>query len=86
LGCTLGCYGDERVHSPHIDAFAKESALFERAYCQIAVCTASRTSIMTGTRPETTGLFTLEHDWKAQLPDQMSIAGHFAEREPRQDF
>jgi len=80
LGCTLGCYGDERVHSPHIDAFAAESALFERAYCQIAVCSASRTSIMTGTRPETTGLFELEHDWRARLPNQKSIAAHFAER------
>ena len=52
----LGCYGDEMVISPNLDQFAKESIMFKRAYCQQALCSASRASILTGLRPETTGV------------------------------
>ncbi len=52
----LGCYGDTIVKSPNLDQFAKEALLFKRAYCQQALCSASRASILTGLRPETTGV------------------------------
>jgi arylsulfatase A-like enzyme len=73
LGTTLGVYGDAQVHSPNIDAFASQSLLFDRAYCQIANCSPSRTSILTGLRPETTGLIPQEHDWQAALPGARSL-------------
>jgi len=47
----LGCYGVERIRSPHIDRLAAEGTMFERAYCNIPVCGASRASLMTGLRP-----------------------------------
>ncbi len=47
----LGCYGDERVKTPNIDALAAESMLFEKAYCNYAKCGLSRLSLMTGLRP-----------------------------------
>ncbi len=47
----LGCYGKSQVHSPNIDALAKKGFLFERAYCNVPVCGASRASILTGLRP-----------------------------------
>ena len=53
----LGCYGYHRNTSPNIDAFAAEALTFERAYAQVAMCTPSRSSILTGLRPETTGLW-----------------------------
>lgn len=49
----LGCYGAKQALSPHIDALANKSILFERAYCQVAVCSPSRTSLLTGRRPDT---------------------------------
>ena len=47
----LGCYGQEEILSPHIDKLAGQGTLFNRAYCQVAVCGASRASLMTGLRP-----------------------------------
>jgi len=47
----LGCYGKEEILSPHIDKLAAQGTLFNRAYCQVAVCGASRASLMTGLRP-----------------------------------
>ncbi len=47
----LNCYGREQMISPNIDGLAREGFLFERAYCQIAVCGASRASLLSGIRP-----------------------------------
>ena len=47
----LGCYGNERIKSPHIDRLAESGTVFEEAYCQVPVCGASRASLMTGLYP-----------------------------------
>ena len=54
----LGAYGVDFIKSPHVDDLASKSILFERAYCQIAVCSPSRASLLTGRRPDT------NHVWK----------------------
>jgi len=78
LAPLLGCYGHTQVKSPEIDAFAKEAVLFEEVHCQVAICTASRTSILTGVRPSTSGLYGLNHDFKRTLPGNISMPKHFS--------
>jgi iduronate 2-sulfatase len=73
LGARLGAYGNRHVHTPHADAFAKTSLLFERAYCQCAICGASRASILTGVRPEKSHIFGLTEQWRQRLPNAVSL-------------
>jgi choline-sulfatase len=47
----LNFYGANHIHSPNLDKLADESLVFNRAYCNIPVCGASRASLLTGTRP-----------------------------------
>jgi len=47
----LNCYGKSHIISPYLDELASQSLVFNRAYCQVPVCGASRASILTGLRP-----------------------------------
>ena len=50
----LACYGRQQMQSPNIDRLAAAGVLFERAYCMVPTCGASRASLMTGLRPTPT--------------------------------
>jgi len=47
----LGTYGAQRIQSPNIDRLAKRSIQFDRAYCMVPTCGASRSAMMTSIRP-----------------------------------
>ncbi|MDX2432381.1 MAG: sulfatase-like hydrolase/transferase, partial [Bacteroides sp.] len=56
LNNTLACYGHETVLTPNIDKLASQGIKFNQAYCNYAVCNPSRSSFLTGLRPETIGV------------------------------
>jgi len=73
----LGCYGQKQIISPNIDKLASWGTLFNRAYCQQAVCAPSRASLMTGCRPDTTTIYDLETPVRTAMPDVLTLGQHF---------
>jgi arylsulfatase A len=54
----LGCYGHPAMHTPHLDAFAKQGVRLTQCYAASAVCSPSRSAILTGRTPYRNGVFT----------------------------
>lgn len=75
----LGCYGTPVIQSPHIDALARTGTVFRRAYCQQAVCGPSRTSFLTGLRPDTTQIYDLRTHFRLHCPDAVTLPQYFKE-------
>lgn len=73
----LGCYGDPVVKSPCIDRLARSGLVFNRAYCQQAVCSPSRTSLLTGLRPDTTRIYDLNTHFRKTVPNAVTLPEHF---------
>src|SRR5690606_29214076 len=73
----LGCYGATHMHTPNIDRLASRGMLFERAYCQQAVCAPSRNSVMTGLRPDAIGIYDLATFFRTKVPDVVTLSEHF---------
>lgn len=73
----FGAYGADQIVSPSLDKLAEESLLFNRAYCQQAVCNPSRASLMTGLRPDSTKVWDLQTHFRETVPDVETIGQYF---------
>ncbi|MFN3148389.1 sulfatase-like hydrolase/transferase [Bremerella sp.] len=77
LRVQLGCYGDSIAKTPNIDALADRGMLFQRAYCQQALCNPSRASVMTGQYPDTLGIWNLVTHFRETQPDVVTLPERF---------
>lgn len=73
LNNDLGCYGNTFVKSPNIDRLAKRGVLFEKAYTQFPLCSPSRSSLLTGQRPDVTGIYELQTHFRKNLPEIVTL-------------
>ncbi len=70
---AMGCYGDARAKTPHLDRLAARGIRFDRAYVQYPVCNPSRTSMLTGTRPEHNGVTGNGTFFREKMPDIVTM-------------
>src|SRR3569623_1128366 len=75
----LGCYGNKVVKSPNIDRLASGGVVLGHAYCQQAVCSPSRSSLLTGRRPDATKVWDVETHFRMALPVAVTLPQYFKE-------
>jgi iduronate 2-sulfatase len=78
LRAELASYGSP-AHTPNLDRLAKRAVQFDRAYCQQAVCNPSRSSMLTGLRPDTLGLYVNGTHFRELKPDVTTLPLWFKE-------
>src|SRR5688500_10750182 len=71
-----GCYGGT-AKTPNIDRLAARGVLFEKAYCNQAVCAPSRNALLTGLRPQTLGIYDLGTNFRQARPNAVTLPQHF---------
>jgi len=73
----LSVYGQGQISSPNIDALAKSGVTFNRAYCNVPVCGASRASILTGIRPTANRFLKYNASIEKEAPNILTLVKHF---------
>lgn len=74
----LGCYGNEEIHTPHLDRLAVQGIRFDNAFCVNAMCSPCRASVFTGLMPSQHGIHTwLDDRGMDDWPPNWNAIGEF---------
>jgi iduronate 2-sulfatase len=79
LRADLGCYGGP-AKTPTLDALAKRGVRFNAAYCQQALCNPSRSSFLTGKRPDDLHLWHNGTHFREKNPDVVTLPQWFKDQ------
>jgi iduronate 2-sulfatase len=74
---TTGVYGNRVIRTPNLDRLAARGVRFDRAYCQYPLCSPSRTSFLSGRRPDTTGISDNRTLPRTHLKDAVFLPQYF---------
>lgn len=74
---VLGCYGDRLAKTPNIDRLSSRGMRFDLAYCNQAVCAASRNSLMLGSHCTSIGIYDLSKNFRKAVPDAVTLPQYF---------
>ena len=81
LGTDLGCYGDALVHTPNLDRLAQQGTLYSNLYTVTAVCSPSRSALITGMYPVSINAHQHRTYDKDSLPEPVRpITAYFQKR------
>ena len=69
---------DAPIETPNLHRLAKQGMLFTRAYCASPACNPSRTAVLTGLRPTTTGVYGNKSNWFSAMPNRLTIMQQFS--------
>ncbi len=73
----VGALGYPPAKTPHIDRLAARGVLFTNAHAPSPKCNPSRTAILSGLRPSTTGIYANGEWWKPNFPDLITLPRYF---------
>ncbi len=74
----LGCFGHPLVQSPNIDRLASTGVAFGNTYCQFPLCSPSRSSLLTGLRPDKIRVFDLKYHFRQDYPNLVTLPQMFS--------
>jgi uncharacterized sulfatase len=75
-----GTYGQHYVQTPHFDRLAKSGVQFDKAYNQFPLCSPSRSSLMTGHKPDVTRVYDLQTHFREILPSVVTLPQLFKQQ------
>ena len=73
LNNHLGCFGNPLVKTPNLDRLAVRGTRFMNAYCQFPLCSPSRSSLLTGLRPDSIKIYDLKKHFRTTVPDVVTL-------------
>ncbi|GAA4399214.1 sulfatase [Nibrella viscosa] len=73
LNNHIGSYGHPLVRTPNLDRLAKRGVRFNQAYCQFPWCSPSRSSMLTGLRPDSVKIYDLQKHFRETVPNVVTL-------------
>lgn len=69
--------GHPQTKTPNFNRLAEQGVTFSRNYCPSPGCNPSRSAVMTGHHPATSGMYSNYQDWRKAMPDAVTLGSYF---------